>query len=820
MPAVAMYQVQMTQERIEQTEESINTATVSIGGFRSIFGRYPCPAPLTAAPGDAGYGLEARDAGTGNCIYTASACVNGICAASSNHASGGDGLIGSLPFKTLNLQEFESYDTYKRRIMYAVSNDLTNLATFDMGQGRISIEDKDGDSYVRPEHGAHFVVLSFGDGGEGAYTKAGVQTSVCPGAGSEAENCDMDATFISGQGDTNFDHILDFFSSVSTSEWQVSDIDDGDIHVRTASNIAIGTEITDDTGTTNDDLLVSESAAVRMKSSDDGSIRVRDRVLSATLCENEQALNPTVDCFSPNLVAGELVQASGVYIPTVADTDSDGVYDTRISNLGMSCGDQYLVGVQNGMPVCSDEIVMRCPAGNFLVGIDASGEVICDTQPQNCEDPEDVTSWCGETKTLPPTFEGGYSLTYSGDCYRITNYTETDFETMLAGMTYSEVQAEIEDINNQARTHEKCDTPDDYNSQIRETYQCVGGSYEHVVAHEKRYPWTSFPSNITYTGSSGGHVAEPNDYPYEDYGAGSLNPSGGGHDCWCREDYRVDQTECEGATTGMVTRVWKHRCPQNTNRFSLIYEDEANCACSTAPVIVNQSCTSYYNEVNGTNYPSGSLSGTVQLTYPVSCDTGTAVQGSTPTSVDTTDCECVPSGPSYSYDYCPSGTTNSFTWSWPGLGSRTATAVEGITIEEFVCPSTTTGGLPDPGSDVVSTYSGSIPACTCDDSITDEVTLPCPSNLEGEGYVFEREWVCGVGYGSWEPQEDWELMKDNCKSCSWQKPSGSPVFYEFSSAPYIGGSCDCSTSGAGLCKDDATGGYDVYSGCQCVAQTD
>lgn len=816
VPAVAMYQVQMVQERLDETDETVHESSMSMGGFRSLYGRYPCPASLTAVPGDLDYGLEARDDVTKDCIAPAAGlCVAGICAADSNHPSGGEVLIGALPFKTLNMQEFEAYDPYGQRVTYAVSDTLSRVDTFDMGDGRITILAKDGTHLTETPHGGHFAIMSYGESGEGGYTKNGVLNLPCPAIGDEADNCDMDATFVFGEIDDDYSHHMDFFSSVETSEWQISEEDRGDIHVKNNGfQLGIGVNIADNPATTTDDLMVSESASIRMQGSDDGNIRASGNVLSPSLCKNDQTLSGA-ECFSPNMLAGDLTMTGGIDVKNVEDV-AGWVGPAGLEYSGISCGpDQFLVGIKENRVRCVDEIVMECPTGSYFVEINSDGEIVCDVEPIPCED-TDVTSWCGETLTVPATFDGGYELTYSGECYKITNYDASYWSGALPGLSDADAYALVESINNGGRTLENCNVPDNFNSQIRETYQCVSGTFEHVVAHEKRHSWYAFSWNITSTSSA--YRAETSTAPYEAYG-GSQPASGGDHDCWCREDYAMSTTSCSGLATGDVRVISKHSCPQTYNRYSEVYRDESQCACSAEPIIQNQSCTSYYNEVNGTSYPNGSLSGTVYHTHDVSCATGSPVVNPTPTSSDTSECACVPDGPDPDYTYCPSGTTNKFSWSWPGLGTMNVSGVSAIEIEEFVCPSSSTSGLPDPGSNVISNYSGAIPACTCDSSLTDDITVSCPSNLEGSGMTYRREWDCSLGAsGGWEPEEDWELLVDDCNVCAWQKPSGSPVFMEYSSAPFSGGTCDCSADTTGLCKDYSTGGYDVYSGCQCVVQ--
>ncbi|MDH5722460.1 MAG: prepilin-type N-terminal cleavage/methylation domain-containing protein, partial [Alphaproteobacteria bacterium] len=779
VPAITLYRVQVVQERIDRTEAAVNRTTNAIGGFRSVFGRYPCPAPLDAPRGDVRYGLEDCTLGTFG------SCVGGTCTTASNRIGIGEILIGALPFKTLNMQEFEAYDAYGSRLVYGVTYRLTNVGTFDMGAGGITILDKNGDQMTDIEDSAHFTVISYGEDPVGAYSRMGEESSDCAGTGLEIQNCDMDETFVFGEIEDGFDHYMDFFSSVTTSEWQISETDAGDIHVRNAANIAIGASLVDDPDTASDDLLLSESAAVRSTSADEGRIRARQNFLSGNLCEYD-ATNPSVDCFSPSLIGGQLQDVSGVY-------------QTSAIGVGMSCGNEFLVGIQNGQPVCSSDVVLTCPAGDFLVGVNSSGEIICNSQPIECND-TDVVSWCGDTVTIPATYDGGYSVTYSGQCYKTPDYDSAYFASTVPGKSFTEVADMIDVINNESRTQVDCNAGNT-GSQIRETYQCNAGTFSHILAHEKGYPWSSHVGNIT----QGWPLAGPNTQPYEPYG-GSLAPSGA-NDCWCREDYRASQIPCGANMTGNITTIAKHSCPQTYNWFQGIYNDTSNCVCQPGTSVQYKSCASYYYMVNGTS--GFGLSGIVTLTYDVTCVDNKPVTSASPIAVDASQCACnVSSFYPYVWEIpCPTGTTNNFTWSWPGLGSQNAVGKSSIYVSNCVCPGTTTGGLPDPYECTSGLYSP-IPACTCDSSLKTTETLACPAGLTGGGLVYEKEWDCSLngGAGGWEPQSGWTLVEDKCSACGWQKPSGPSEFREEPIGQLVGSTCSCG-SDPSACRDYASGGY-------------
>ena len=152
-PAIMLYHQHKIAEDWEKTEYNIDTVQTKIGGFRSIYGRYPCPAPLTAQPGEIEYGHE-------DCtIHALGSCVDGTCT-SKNAISGKTILEGTLPFKILDLDESQAYDKYGNRLIYAVTADLTTSSTYTIGGGGISVDsynDSGSVSAVNPPGSAHFV---------------------------------------------------------------------------------------------------------------------------------------------------------------------------------------------------------------------------------------------------------------------------------------------------------------------------------------------------------------------------------------------------------------------------------------------------------------------------------------------------------------------------------------------------------------------------------------------------------------------------------------------------------------------------------------
>ncbi len=790
-PTISIYHNYIVDKDWKETEDKLNLVVNEIGGFRSVYSRYPCPASATAPPGTTlapGYGLE-------NCaVNPVGTCIDGICTYASN-IPGRVVVIGAIPFKTLNLQEFETYDAYGIRFRYAVTRDLTSSATFDMNNGGIGVVDKNGASIIAPPDTGHFVVLSHGVNKIGGYSRPGVQALRCIDAPLlEQENCDADAIFLSGEIESGFDDRIKFFSDVMPSEWQVSEDDRNDIHLKNTNSFAIGVNESSNLG-------LSEVKTVHTSTSlGDGVIRADSNFRSSLLCEYDA--NGVVDCFAPRLIAGSL-NDDGVRLE--AET-TDGS--------GMSCytpsdgGDRYLAGIANGQPVCVDEIFVTCPSGSFIKEINSDGNVVCDSVPDpRCMDME-ITTTCGDDRTIEETYSGGYRHAYSGECRMITDYSGFHFEEVLEGMTLEEIEDYIETINSEERTIVDCG-PEERDSLVRDTYRCNAGEWEHVSAHERRYAWSRYPSDFE---------TSKDPWPAEiSYTGDDPDNNNHYHDCWCREDYRVITPRCRGGLSGNRIVIQKHRCPQTVHHWSTIYDNDEFCECVPRTLVERQSCNSYYDEINGTTGTVG-LEGEVVLTYDVRCEDGEEVISDDP--LVEIDCRCASPDDDIEVrrTYCPTGYTNS--WSWEG-GEEVG--VSELYISEWVCPDTSSGGLPDPGYWSDFTLYEPIPECVCDESITDIVVRDCPSELSGSGIRYEREWDCSIN--DWEPEEEWEEISRDCNSCSWSVPSGSASIEDAALGgpkKKVGRRCDCDEGIARFCWDNGPGedNFYVWAGCQCTVQVD
>lgn len=168
---------QMQVARNSSTKDSLETIREALLVYEKKQDRYPCPAVPTDIPSDATYGVEVAGGCTSGCP-TGLTCV-------------GEAIIGSIPFKTLRLNQETTIDAWDRKITYVVEKSHTT-ATGKYVNGTLKIMDASGQQITAsPVLGdAVFVLISHGEDGGGAYlSETGVQIA-CIAGHIDTLNCD------------------------------------------------------------------------------------------------------------------------------------------------------------------------------------------------------------------------------------------------------------------------------------------------------------------------------------------------------------------------------------------------------------------------------------------------------------------------------------------------------------------------------------------------------------------------------------------------------------------------------------------------------
>ena len=372
--------------------ESVNNAIIA---YYHEYKRYPCPADPTLGPNDANYGLELRN--IANPYPAAQPCLTPGTIATPNGFNGASRVfIGAVPFKTLKLQPEQATDSWDNKLVYAVTEGQTDHLTFAGGAGEISLQENavvrhptildpaaspdadmvcmnvalltpgavpPGEEYI-PVNNVHYVVLSLGEDGAGAYAdvNAPAPRLACPAAGAQAdaENCDNDAVFIYDPPTENACHA----TTVAGANYYDDLFLDGNISITQTP-----TKMWDTGANPND--VGSASGYIGLGNENP---QAELDLVGNLLAENETATDVTKtgqaiaddfckpdgnNCFKPESIAGN---------------------DPRMScNNGMG-----MAGIGSGKAKCQEAILSnvnaaKCPNGQYLLSISSTGAITCAT---------------------------------------------------------------------------------------------------------------------------------------------------------------------------------------------------------------------------------------------------------------------------------------------------------------------------------------------------------------------------------------------------------------------------------------------------------
>ena len=170
----------LTARQLRDTTSKLEAIQKALYDYRVAFSRLPCPADVTQAMTSATFGTE---------VATPGSC------ATANFTSAYD-IEGMVPTRTLRLPDDYAIDSWGRRIMYAVTKDMTQTSAFNIIAGsdattRMTVKNADAGANTTQ---AAYVLLSFGPNGHGSYSRSGGNARLNGGStnADEWNNCDCD----------------------------------------------------------------------------------------------------------------------------------------------------------------------------------------------------------------------------------------------------------------------------------------------------------------------------------------------------------------------------------------------------------------------------------------------------------------------------------------------------------------------------------------------------------------------------------------------------------------------------------------------------
>lgn len=301
----------------------------AIGDFYFTEDRYPCPADPALSPESPDFGVE----------------NSAVCP-----------LTGMVPFRTLRLPAEYMLDGWKRKISYTVSTPLTAAGSASSGTvGTLTInrhlQNATGECAGDPDDigtvttQAHYVLLTHGERGIGAYELFGNQLSACsPGIKGESENCNGDAIFLDSycvKNDLNnelyYDDVL-YYSDTSPSRiWSYSTVDPNDIFSKPGINVGVGRDDPQHALDVTGNILTDSNDPAKSENVNAGSY-----------CDANGE-----NCFTPEIIGGA----------------------------GIGCGTNGMAGIANNDALCntgfSASTPGTCDAGKFVTGFTSGGGILC-----------------------------------------------------------------------------------------------------------------------------------------------------------------------------------------------------------------------------------------------------------------------------------------------------------------------------------------------------------------------------------------------------------------------------------------------------------
>ena len=189
---VALFMSSLQRFQLQDTYDKMQALQQALYQYRIAYNRLPCPADVTLAVESENFGKEAEN--KGDCDGTPAANFHGSGSGDQNPHE------GMIPTKTLSLPDEFAFDGWGRRIMYAVTKDMTEdnaFTSINANDINTRMTVNDGAGNVKSEF-AGYVLLSFGANVHGAFSRVGgsVRVNAASINTDELENCDCSTNLV------------------------------------------------------------------------------------------------------------------------------------------------------------------------------------------------------------------------------------------------------------------------------------------------------------------------------------------------------------------------------------------------------------------------------------------------------------------------------------------------------------------------------------------------------------------------------------------------------------------------------------------------
>lgn len=401
-PMGGLYYLYQKDRKLDLNFRAVEQAVSILQNFRSNEGYYPCPAPLDAARTDPAHGHPSNCRSGAIAAAVPGTCVDGICVEESIRTDIANRrvVVGAVPFRLLQLPEARTIDAYGSRLLYVVTESMTDTSSINDASGGVAVRDESNTPLTTPDGSAAFLILSHGPNRIGGYSADGALIRPCAGAGLDRENCAQgtpESIYIAALqsdavGPAAFDDVISYYSQISPPVWKRTAANPE--HIEDLSNrfVGVGAPLP----ATELDIAATGDALGAYGTSGTDGIVMTDLVCDAA----------GGNCFDPTIIGGEIASGGGMDCPP----------------------GQHMTGIEGGAPKCEFLAVLCPPSTPILVGRNADGtprcraipEASCPATPMTLCSPDDVSLTAQASGYITPT-----GSIVRGDCrsrrYRCSN---------------------------------------------------------------------------------------------------------------------------------------------------------------------------------------------------------------------------------------------------------------------------------------------------------------------------------------------------------------------------------------------------------------